>query len=126
MCRRASNIAYSRVGADTAAVILSEAPQQQDAITLIVDVGTNAELVLGNRDRLVAASSPTGPAFEGAQISCGQRAATGAIERIRIDPDTLTPRYRVIGCELWSDEEGFEAATAATGTSTHGASCYCC
>ncbi len=96
------------VGADTAAVILSEAPHQQDAMTLIVDVGTNAEIVLGNRHRLLAASSPTGPAFEGAQISSGQRAAPGAIERVRIDPETREPRFRVIGCDLWSNEEGFQ------------------
>ena len=66
-------------------------------MNLIVDVGTNAEIVLGNRDRLLAASSPTGPAFEGAQISCGQRAAPGAIERVRIDERTLEPRFTVIG-----------------------------
>ncbi len=81
----------------------------------LVDVGTNAELVLGDRHRLVAASSPTGPAFEGAQISAGQRAAPGAIERVRVDPATLEPRFRVIGCPLWSDDPGFAAATAATG-----------
>ncbi len=103
------------VGADTAGAILSETPYLTDAMTLIVDVGTNAEIVLGNRRRLLAASSPTGPAFEGAQISCGQRAAPGAIERVRIDPATLEPRFRVIGCELWSDEPGFDEATAATG-----------
>ena len=74
------------VGADTAGVILSEAPHDQEQVNLIVDVGTNAEIVLGNRERLLAASSPTGPALEGAQISCGQRAAPGAIERVRIDP----------------------------------------
>ena len=61
---------------------------------LLVDVGTNAEIVLGNRDRVVAASSPTGPAFEGAEISAGQRAAPGAIERVRIDPDTLEPKLQ--------------------------------
>ena len=60
--------------------------------------------------RLVACSSPTGPAFEGAQISCGQRAAPGAIERVRIDRDTLEPRVKVIGCDLWSDEPGFDDA----------------
>ncbi|MDJ0945972.1 MAG: ASKHA domain-containing protein [Kiloniellales bacterium] len=103
------------VGADTAGVILSESPQQRDEISLIVDVGTNAEIVLGNKERLLAASSPTGPAFEGAQISGGQRAAPGAIERVRIDPETLEPRFRIIGSELWSDEDGFEAETAATG-----------
>ncbi|MBT0961581.1 ASKHA domain-containing protein [Denitromonas iodatirespirans] len=103
------------VGADTAAAILSETPYLTDAMTLIVDVGTNAEIVLGNRERLLAASSPTGPAFEGAQISCGQRAAPGAIERVRIDPATLEPRFKVIGCELWSNEAGFAEATVATG-----------
>ncbi|MGB1006238.1 MAG: ASKHA domain-containing protein, partial [Thalassobaculaceae bacterium] len=102
------------VGADTAAVILAEAPDQADQVTLIVDVGTNAELVLGDR-RLLAASSPTGPAFEGAQISGGQRAAPGAIERVRIDRATGRPRFKVIGCPLWSDAPGFAAATAGTG-----------
>ena len=87
------------VGADTAGVILSEAPHEQDVVNLIVDVGTNAEIVLGNRDRLLAASSPTGPAFEGAQISAGQRAAPGAIERVRIDRETLEPRFSVIGVD---------------------------
>ncbi len=95
------------VGADTAAVMLAETPWMADDISLIIDVGTNAELLLGNRERLLAASSPTGPAFEGAQISGGQRAAPGAIERVRIDPETLEPRFRVIGCELWSDDPGF-------------------
>ena len=103
------------VGADCAAVVLSEAPYLREEMTLLVDVGTNAEIVLGNRDRLLAASSPTGPAFEGAQISGGQRAAPGAIERVRIDRDTLEPRFRVIGCELWSDDPGFEQAVAAVG-----------
>ncbi len=64
---------------------------------------------------MLACSSPTGPAFEGAQISCGQRAAPGAIERVRIDPATLEPRFKVIGCDLWSDDPGFAKATAATG-----------
>ena len=98
------------VGADTAGVILAEGPHLSEELMLVVDVGTNAEIVLGNRERLLAASSPTGPAFEGAQISCGQRAAPGAVERVRIDPVTLEPRIRVIGCEAWSDEPGFDAA----------------
>ncbi len=98
------------VGADTAGVILSEAPHEQEVVNLIVDVGTNAEIVLGNRDRLLAASSPTGPAFEGAQISCGQRAAPGAIERVRIDRETLEPRFKLIGDDTWSDEPGFDAS----------------
>jgi uncharacterized 2Fe-2S/4Fe-4S cluster protein (DUF4445 family) len=103
------------VGADTAGVLLAEAPFERDDISLIVDVGTNAEMLLGNRERLLAASSPTGPAFEGAQISGGQRAAPGAIERVRIDPQTLEPRYRVIGCELWSDDADFEAQLPKAG-----------
>ncbi len=103
------------VGADAAAVALAERPDQGDGMTLVVDVGTNAEIICGNKDRLLAASSPTGPAFEGAQISSGQRAAPGAIERIRINPETLEPRFRVIGVDLWSDEEGFDAAIAQTG-----------
>jgi len=103
------------VGADTAAVLLAETPWEREEVSLIIDVGTNAEIVLGNRDRILAASSPTGPAFEGAQISGGQRAAPGAIERVRIDPVTLEPRFRVIGCELWSDEEGFAEAVAEHG-----------
>ncbi|MDB6178475.1 ASKHA domain-containing protein [Paracoccus sp. Z330] len=95
------------VGADAAAVVLSEQPQKSCKPVLVVDVGTNAELVLGDRTRVLACSSPTGPAFEGAQISHGQRAAPGAIERVRIDPQTKEPRFRVIGIDAWSDEPGF-------------------
>lgn len=103
------------VGADCAAVALSEQPQKSKDMVLIVDVGTNAEILLGNEHRVLACSSPTGPAFEGAQISSGQRAAPGAIERVEIDPVTKEPRFRVIGCDLWSDDPGFAAATAVTG-----------
>ncbi len=103
------------VGADAAGVILSESPHLSEEIMLVVDIGTNAEILLGNKERLLACSSPTGPAFEGAQISGGQRAAPGAIERVRIDPETLEPRFRVIGSELWSNEAGFAEATAKTG-----------
>jgi uncharacterized 2Fe-2S/4Fe-4S cluster protein (DUF4445 family) len=103
------------VGADCAAVALSEEPQKSKDMVLIVDVGTNAELLLGNETRVLACSSPTGPAFEGAQISSGQRAAPGAIERVEIDPVTKEPRFRVIGSDLWSDDPCFVAATAASG-----------
>ena len=103
------------VGADMAAVLLAEAPHMRDDVSLIIDVGTNAEMVLGNSERLLAASSPTGPAFEGAQISSGQRAAPGAIERVRIDRETLEPRFRVIGSDLWSDQAGFEASLPPDG-----------
>lgn len=103
------------VGADAAGVALSESPHLNDELTLVVDVGTNAEIILGNSREMLAASSPTGPAFEGAQISSGQRAAPGAIERVRIDPVTLEPRFRVIGSDLWSNEEGFAEDVADTG-----------
>ena len=103
------------VGADAAGMVLAERPDLSDILTLLVDVGTNAEIVLGNKERLLACSSPTGPAFEGAQISCGQRAAPGAIERVRIDPATLEARFRVIGSELWSDQPGFAEAVGSGG-----------
>ena len=110
------------VGADAAGMLLAEAPWESDATTLLVDVGTNAEIILAGGGRLLAASSPTGPAFEGAQIACGQRATPGAIERVRVDPQTLEARFRVIGSELWSDDEGFaeelgpEGVTGICGT----------
>lgn len=96
------------VGADNVAVLLAEEPYQQDEMMLIVDVGTNAEIALGNREWLYSASSPTGPAFEGAQITHGMRAAPGAIERVRLDPVTKIARFRVIGEEHWSDEWSVE------------------
>ncbi|MEY2445623.1 MAG: hypothetical protein QOE00_2203 [Ilumatobacteraceae bacterium] len=99
------------VGADTTAAMLAEGPHRGEQWQLLVDVGTNAEIVLGCKERQYAASSPTGPAFEGAQISCGQRATAGAIERVRIDRITLAPRFKVIGSDLWSDEPGFASAT---------------
>ena len=103
------------VGADAAAVALSEAPDKSEDLVLIVDVGTNAEILLGNKEKVLACSSPTGPAFEGAQISSGQRAAPGAIERVEIDPITKLPRFKVIGCDLWNTEDGFAKETARTG-----------
>ncbi len=103
------------VGADAAAVALSEAPNKSDDLVLVVDVGTNAEILLGNKEKVLACSSPTGPAFAGAQISSGQRAAPGAIEKVEIDPSTKEPRFRVIGCDLWSDEKGFWEETNDTG-----------
>jgi len=103
------------VGADAAAMVLAEEPHLFDEMSLLIDVGTNAEIILGNSERLLACSSPTGPAFEGAQISCGQRAAPGAIERVRIDPQTLEIRFSVIGSEKWSDEPGFDDATQDIG-----------
>ncbi len=103
------------VGADCAAVALSEEPYKSEDLVLVVDVGTNAEILLGNKTRVLACSSPTGPAFEGAQISSGQRAAPGAIERVQIDPETKEPRFRVIGSDIWSDDPAFAEANATTG-----------
>lgn len=103
------------VGADAAAVALSEEPGKSEEMVLIVDVGTNAEILLGHTKRVLACSSPTGPAFEGAQISSGQRAAPGAIERVEIDPVTKEPRFKVIGSDLWSTDPGFAEATKGSG-----------
>lgn len=91
-------------GADNVGVLLAEQPNLDDLVTLVVDVGTNAEILLGNRHRMLATSSPTGPAFEGATIKHGQRAAPGAIERIRIDTQSGRVRYKVIGDSRWSDQ----------------------
>jgi uncharacterized 2Fe-2S/4Fe-4S cluster protein (DUF4445 family) len=92
------------VGADNVGVLVAEEPQLKDGIVLTVDVGTNAEIVLSSPEWMYSASSPTGPAFEGGQISSGMRASPGAIERVRIDPETKLPRFKVIGDERWSDE----------------------
>ncbi len=100
-------------GADNMAVLLAEAPHRRDRATLVVDIGTNAEILLGYDGRVLAASSPTGPAFEGAQIRHGQRAAPGAIERVRIRPGSFATSFKVIGSDLWSDEPG--AVASATG-----------
>lgn len=89
------------VGADNVGVLVAEAPYRQEVLSLILDVGTNGEILLGDKQRVLSASSPTGPAFEGAQIRHGMRAADGAIERVRIDPATLEVRYRIIGRDDW-------------------------
>jgi uncharacterized 2Fe-2S/4Fe-4S cluster protein (DUF4445 family) len=109
-------IVASFIGPDHMGVLLAEAPHEQDETWLIVDVGTNAELVLGNRQRLVCTSTPTGPAFEGAHIEYGMRAAAGAIEQVQINPETFIPRVKVIGSDLWSDEPGAPPARGICGT----------
>ena len=101
------------VGADNVGVLIAEEPHRSVETVLIVDVGTNAEIVLGNQEWLLSASSPTGPAFEGAQISAGMRAAPGAIERVRIDKATGKANFRVIGEARWSDEWTFDAEVTA-------------
>ena len=96
------------VGADTAAAYLSQMDTMHSETTLLVDIGTNAEIMLAKGGRVYATSSPTGPAFEGAEISSGVRATYGAIERVRVDKDTLKVRFKVIGCDAWSDEPDYE------------------
>ncbi len=113
------------VGADNVGVLIAEEPYLQDETVLIVDVGTNAEIVLGNRLGLYSASSPTGPAFEGAQITFGMRAAPGAIERIRIDPGSFVARFRVIGEEKWSNEWQSGADVPLKGQTAHLAAGIC-
>ena len=104
------------VGADAASVLIAEQPQKlKDTTTLLIDIGTNAEILLAKGEEIFACSCPTGPALEGAQISAGQRAAPGAIERVRIDPITKEPRFKVIGCEQWSNEEGFSENVSGVG-----------
>lgn len=92
------------VGADNVGVLLMERPYEQDSMELIIDIGTNGELILGNRHKLISASCATGPAFEGAEIKFGCRAAPGAIENIKIDPDTKEASFKVIGNEEWNTE----------------------
>jgi uncharacterized 2Fe-2S/4Fe-4S cluster protein (DUF4445 family) len=92
------------VGADNVAVIIAEEPYRKDETVLLIDVGTNGELVLGDCRRMLSASCATGPAFEGAHIEHGMRATPGAIERVRIDPKTLTVSFKVIGTDAWNTE----------------------
>jgi uncharacterized 2Fe-2S/4Fe-4S cluster protein (DUF4445 family) len=89
------------VGADNVGVLIAEEPYKKDEIQLIIDIGTNGELVLGNKNKLISSSCATGPALEGAQITFGMRAAPGAIERIKIDPDIRDVDYKVIGRNAW-------------------------
>ncbi|MBI3739814.1 MAG: DUF4445 domain-containing protein, partial [Chloroflexi bacterium] len=96
-------IIASFIGADTSGVLIAEEPHKQDESWLIIDIGTNAELVLGNKNKLLCASTPTGPALEGAHIEHGMRAAPGAIEHIEIDDKTLEARWKIIGEENWNE-----------------------
>ena len=89
------------VGADNVGVLIAEEPYKKDEVQLIIDIGTNGELVLGNKEKLISSSCATGPALEGAQIAFGMRAAPGAVERIKIDPGTHEVDYKVIGRDAW-------------------------
>lgn len=89
------------VGADNIAVLIAEEPYRQEEAMLIIDIGTNGEIVLGNRERLFSTSCAAGPALEGAHIKYGMRAAFGAIEGVMIDPQTKIPRMKIIGQDGW-------------------------
>jgi uncharacterized 2Fe-2S/4Fe-4S cluster protein (DUF4445 family) len=89
------------VGADNVGVLIAEEPYNKEEIQLIIDIGTNGELVLGNKEKLISSSCATGPALEGAQLAYGMRAAPGAMERIKIDPETHEVDYKVIGRDAW-------------------------
>jgi uncharacterized 2Fe-2S/4Fe-4S cluster protein (DUF4445 family) len=92
------------VGADNVGVLISETPYEKDEMALTIDIGTNGELVLGNRRRLLSSSCATGPALEGAHLRFGMRAAPGAIERVRVRPEAFEVEYKVIGLEKWNVE----------------------
>ncbi len=92
------------VGADNMGVVLAVEPEKSKEVLLVIDIGTNGEIVLGNHEKLLSTSCATGPAFEGAQIKFGMRAAPGAIERIRIKPNSYDVKFKVIGKEAWHTE----------------------
>lgn len=92
------------VGPDNVSVLIAEEPYKDEKVHLIIDIGTNGEIDLGNQEKLLSTSCATGPALEGAQIKFGMRAAPGAIEKVEIDPVTKEPRYKVIGNETWYPE----------------------
>jgi len=104
------------VGADNVGCLISDVPYKKKEMTLLIDIGTNGELVFGNRDKLISCSCATGPALEGAQIEFGMRAAPGAIERVKIDPVTLEPVYKVIGSDRWSDGQANMQAKGICGS----------
>lgn len=87
----------SYVGGDITAGTFASMMWNRDEFTLFIDLGTNGEIVLGNRDFLMSCACSAGPAFEGGEISCGMRATDGAIEAVSIDRDTMDPTYRTIG-----------------------------
>jgi len=92
------------VGADNVGVLIAEVPYHQDKMVLIIDIGTNGELVMGNKEKLISSSCATGPALEGAHIKFGMRASPGTIERIKIDPQTFEVKFKVIGEEEGNEE----------------------
>lgn len=85
------------VGADNVAALISQTPYRNKEMTLVVDIGTNGEIDFGNDEKMYSTSCATGPALEGAQLSFGMRAAEGAIEKVKINPETLVATYQTIG-----------------------------
>lgn len=85
------------VGSDCIAGILATDMYESDAVCFFIDIGTNTEIVIGDKAEILVCSCASGPAFEGAHIKHGMRAASGAIERVWIDPDGLEPRCLTIG-----------------------------
>ncbi len=104
------------VGADNVGVLIAEEPYKQNDIVLIIDIGTNGELVLGNREKIISSSCATGPAFEGAQIKYGMCATSGAIERVKIDPDTKEVHFKVIGNIDWNVDSATVKAKGICGS----------
>jgi uncharacterized 2Fe-2S/4Fe-4S cluster protein (DUF4445 family) len=94
------------VGADNVAVLIAEEPYKQDEVSLVIDIGTNGELALGNGSGLLSCSCATGPALEGAEITYGMRAAPGAIEKVRISPESFEVDFKVIGNDRWKRDQG--------------------
>ncbi|RPJ61852.1 MAG: DUF4445 domain-containing protein, partial [Dehalococcoidia bacterium] len=104
------------VGADTVGVLISEGPHKQNKNMLIIDIGTNGELVLGNRKKLMCTSCAMGPAFEGGNIKFGMRAAPGAIEKVEIDPRTLSVKFKVVDSNKWNTQQDALKATGICGS----------
>ena len=87
----------SYVGGDIVSGMIYSGLHRKEALTLFIDVGTNGEIVLGNKDWLMTASCSAGPAFEGGGVRWGMRAEEGAIEKVSIDPETLEPTFSTVG-----------------------------
>jgi len=95
---RISPCVGSYVGGDiTAGMLVTDLAQDREEVSLLLDIGTNGEIVLGSRDFLMTCACSAGPAFEGGGIDCGMRATTGAIDRVTVDPGTGMATYSVIG-----------------------------
>ena len=103
------------VGADNVGVLIAEAPYEKDEMQLIIDIGTNGEILLGNKDKLLSASCATGPAFEGAHIKFGMRAAPGAVERVSIDPETMAASYSLIAGDGDGGDDGLARGICGSG-----------